>query len=90
MKKLIELAWANLLVRAWVKAIQLDERSKGHRGNTRFRRVERGKYTLSTDLVVENEEVIDGKAQATVTSDVYGIAEFLVEREKRIRETQQN
>lgn len=88
MNKLAELRddlMIHALTRVWVKAIQLDDWANGRRGNTRFRKVAPGRYAL--DIAVPMKaDVVDGEAKVAATGSMAAIADFLVEREKRVQE----
>jgi hypothetical protein len=83
--KLRDDALLHILTRVWVKAIQLDDRVNGRAGNTRFRKVAPGRYALDINVPMK-ADVVDGVAQVAATGSMAAIADFLVAREKRVRE----
>ena len=91
MSRLTELrddALVHVLTRIWVKAIQLDDRINGRPGNTRFRKLGPGLYALDIHVPMK-ADVVDGVAQVAATGSMAAIADFLVARERRVRELNQ-
>lgn len=84
-RKLADDAILHVLLRIWIKVIQLEDWSKGRRCNTRFRKISKGRYALDIQVPTE-ADVVGGVAQVGATGSITAISDFLVAREKRIRE----